>query len=134
MESRVRTQVFHCYGLGLIPVGELRSHEPCSAAKKKKKEEREDSISKTYSRRKQDFQEHERRALQLEQAAKWVTKLERQMGPDRTPYTGLRSLKTQHSENKDHGIWSHHFMANRWGNNGNSDRLYFLGLQNHCRW
>ena len=26
------------------------------------------------------------------------------------------------------------FMANSWGNNGNSDRLYFLGLQNHCRW
>ena len=25
-------------------------------------------------------------------------------------------------------------MANRWGNNGNSDRLYFLGLQTHCRW
>ena len=24
--------------------------------------------------------------------------------------------------------------ANRWGNNGNSDRLYFLGLQNQCRW
>ena len=23
-------------------------------------------------------------------------------------------------------------MAHRWGNNGNSDRLYFLGLQNHC--
>ena len=22
-------------------------------------------------------------------------------------------------------IWSHHFMANRWGNNGNSDRLFF---------
>ena len=38
-------------------------------------------------------------------------------------------LKTQHSENKDHDTWSHHFMANRWGNNGNSDRLYFLGLQ-----
>ena len=29
---------------------------------------------------------------------------------------------------------SHHFMANRWGNSGNSDRLYFGGLQNHCRW
>ena len=29
---------------------------------------------------------------------------------------------------------THHFMADRWGNNGNSDRLYFLGLQNHCRW
>ena len=25
-------------------------------------------------------------------------------------------------------------MANRWGNNGNSDRVYFSGLQNHCRW
>ena len=25
-------------------------------------------------------------------------------------------------------------MANRWGNRGNSDRLYFLGLQNQCRW
>ena len=23
---------------------------------------------------------------------------------------------------------------NRWGNNGNSGRLYFGGLQNHCRW
>ena len=43
-------------------------------------------------------------------------------------------LKTQHSKNEDHGIWSHPFMANRWGNNGNSDRLYFLGLQNHCGW
>ena len=28
----------------------------------------------------------------------------------------------------------HHFIANRWGNNGNSERFYFLGLQNHCRW
>ena len=42
-------------------------------------------------------------------------------------------LKTQHSKNEDHGIWSHHFMSNRWGNNGNSDRLYLLGFQNHCR-
>ena len=29
---------------------------------------------------------------------------------------------------------SHHFMANRWGNNGNSDRFYFGRFQNHCRW
>ena len=36
-------------------------------------------------------------------------------------------LKAQHSENKDHGIWSHHFMGNRWGNSGNSVRLYFWG-------
>ena len=28
----------------------------------------------------------------------------------------------------------HHFMANRWGNNGNHDRLNLLVLQNHCRW
>ena len=33
----------------------------------------------------------------------------------------------------DRGVWSDHFMANRWGSNGNSDRLYFLGLQNCCR-
>ena len=42
------------------------------------------------------------------------------------------SEKVQHSENKDHGIWSHHFLANRWEKNGNSDRFYFGGLQNHC--
>ena len=24
-------------------------------------------------------------------------------------------FKTQHSKNEDHGIWSHKFMANRWG-------------------
>ena len=34
-------------------------------------------------------------------------------------------LKAQHSGNYDNGIGSHHFMANRWGNNGNSDRIYF---------
>ena len=28
----------------------------------------------------------------------------------------------------------HSVLANTQGNNGNSDRLYFLGLQNHCRW
>ena len=43
-------------------------------------------------------------------------------------------LKAQHSENEDHAIRSHHFMGNRWGNCGNSVRLYFWGLQNHCRW
>ena len=32
-------------------------------------------------------------------------------------------LKAQHSENEDHDIWSHHFMANRWGNSVNSIRL-----------
>ena len=37
-------------------------------------------------------------------------------------------------ENEDHGIRSHHFMGNRWGNSGNSVRLYFSGLQNHSRW
>ena len=25
------------------------------------------------------------------------------------------------------------FPANSWGNNGNSDRVYFPGFQNHCR-
>ena len=35
--------------------------------------------------------------------------------------------KAQHSENENHGIWSHHFIANRWGNSGNSVRLNFGG-------
>ena len=43
-------------------------------------------------------------------------------------------LKAQHSENEDHGIQSHHFMGNRWGNSRNSVRLYFGGFQNHYRW
>ena len=46
--------------------------------------------------------------------------------------SGKNWHKTRHSKNEDHGIQPHHFMENRWGNNGN--RLYFLGLQNHCRW
>ena len=33
-------------------------------------------------------------------------------------------LKTQHSKNKELGILSHHFMANRWRKNGNSERLF----------
>ena len=36
-------------------------------------------------------------------------------------------LKAQHSENEDHGIWSHHFMGKRWGNSGNRFRFIFLG-------
>ena len=43
-------------------------------------------------------------------------------------------LKFSIQKNEDHGIQSHHFMANRWGNNGNSEGLYFWGLQNHHRW
>ena len=35
---------------------------------------------------------------------------------------------------EDHGIQSYHFMADRWENNGNGERFYFLGLQNHCKW
>ena len=38
-------------------------------------------------------------------------------------------FKIQHSS-----IWFHHFTANRWGKSGNSEILYFLGLQNHCGW
>ena len=40
-------------------------------------------------------------------------------------------LKLNIQKNEDNCIWSHHFMANRWGSNANSDRLYFLALQNH---
>ena len=46
-------------------------------------------------------------------------------------------LNSQQSENEDHGIWPPPFMGNRWGNSGNSVRLYWgwgAVLQNHCRW
>ena len=47
-----------------------------------------------------------------------------------TKYISLHytSRKIQHSKNEDHGIWSHHFMANRWGKCGSSDIFYFLKL------
>ena len=46
---------------------------------------------------------------------------------------GTLSLLQQHSsKDKDHGIWSHYFMANIRGKSGNSDKFYFLGLPNHC--
>ena len=48
--------------------------------------------------------------------------------------SGKGWLKAQHSENEDHGIWSHHFVPNRWGNSGNGVRPFFRGLQNHCTW
>ena len=42
-------------------------------------------------------------------------------------------LKLNIQKTKIMAIWSHHFMGNRWGNIGNSVRLSFSGLQNHCR-
>ena len=43
-------------------------------------------------------------------------------GKEESEKAGLK-LKTQHSK-KDHHIQSHHFIANRWRNNRNSDRLF----------
>ena len=52
----------------------------------------------------------------------------------------LMKVKEEHEKTilkfsiqKTNGIWSH-LMANRWENNGNSERLNFLGFQNYCRW
>ena len=44
------------------------------------------------------------------------------------------NIKKQTNKNLRSCIQPHHFMTNRWGNNGISDRLYSLELQNHCRW
>ena len=38
-------------------------------------------------------------------------------------------FKAQHSENKDHDIWSHHFMANRWGKQWKQCQTLFWGAQ-----
>ena len=42
-------------------------------------------------------------------------------------------LKLNIQKNKIMASGPHPFMANRWGNCGNINRLYFFGLQNHCR-
>ena len=47
-------------------------------------------------------------------------------------YTEKAGLKLSIQKTKI--MASDQFMANKWGDNGNSERLYFLGLQNHCRW
>ena len=50
--------------------------------------------------------------------------------PDESERVEWKSLlKTQHSENWDLGIWSHHFMANRRGKSRSSNRFYFLKFQ-----
>ena len=41
-------------------------------------------------------------------------------------------LKLDTQKTKIHGIRPHHFMGNKWGNDGNNDKLHFLGLQIHC--
>ena len=38
-------------------------------------------------------------------------------------------LKLSSQKTKDHGIQSHHSMANRWGNNGNNGRLFSWALK-----
>ena len=43
-------------------------------------------------------------------------------------------LKLNIQKIKIMGIQTHHFMANTWGNSGNSGWLYFSGLWNHCTW
>ena len=39
----------------------------------------------------------------------------------------LMKLKEESEKKLRSWLWSHHFMAIRWGNNGNSERLYFGG-------
>ena len=46
----------------------------------------------------------------------------------------LKSLLMKVKEESEKVGLKLNFMANRWGNNGNNDRLYFGGAQNHCRW
>ena len=43
-------------------------------------------------------------------------------------------LKLNFQKNKDHGIQSNHFMANRWETLETVADFIFLGSKNHCRW
>ena len=52
---------------------------------------------------------------------------------------GLKSLLMKVKEESEKvglkfNIQKTKIMGNRWGRSGNSERLYFWGLQNHCRW
>ena len=40
-------------------------------------------------------------------------------------------LKAQHSKNKDHGIWFHHFIANRWGEKWKQWQILFSWALKH---
>ena len=58
----------------------------------------------------------------------WLRKRRNKEPLDESEWGEWKScLKTQHSENEDHSSQSHHFIANRWGKNGNSEILYFGG-------
>ena len=48
--------------------------------------------------------------------------------------SGKSWFKVQHSENEDHGIWSHHFMGDRDGEAVETLADFILGAPNHCRW
>ena len=43
--------------------------------------------------------------------------------------SGKTWLKTQHSKHEDHGIWPHHFMANKWRKMERVTDFIFLGLK-----
>ena len=49
-------------------------------------------------------------------------------------YTHLNAEFQKIAKTHKASLRSCHFMGNRWRNSGNSVRLYFEGLQNHCRW
>ena len=49
-------------------------------------------------------------------------------------YADDTTLMAESEEELKSLLMIHHFMANKWGNSGHGDRLYFLGLKNHCRW
>ena len=71
---------------------------------------------------------------------KWKACLTLNIQMTKTMASGfISSVQFSHSLVSD-SLWPHglqharspcHFMANRWRKNRNSDRLYFLGLQNH---
>ena len=48
-------------------------------------------------------------------------------------YAEDTTLMAESEEELKSLLMIHHFMANKWGNSGHGDRLYFLGLKNHCR-
>ena len=119
--------------MGSVLAGELRSHRPWTQPKVNKWNKREIFYlmqNRSYCR---FFLEICSYCISLSQMCRWHHPYGRKQRRTEEPLDESEReewkswLKIQRSENWDCGTQSHHFMANRWGNNGNSERLYFWG-------
>ena len=66
------------------------------------------------------YAEHSMWNARLDEAQAWIKVARRNISNLR-----YEDEPTLTAENEDHGIWSHHFIGNRWGNSGNTVNFIF---------